>query len=561
MNVTMNHTTSQGVVTNASTTTVTIYTTSTMMNSTMTNATTTAMTTWLTTNTSGCPEGLTWIRDHFGDCVETTTQLFAFSCAMIGVALWIIGHFFLLKSYRSNPDFSCYHLGFIFLGGLGSVCSLVGTTLCDQLGTQILTACYLVLSEFVLLVQWIYWWNRNRKLNKQGLSFYVSSEGWKSPDRTRDENTMNGGGNLVLCLICPLLMTACYLPIRFSSMSLPWQTSYASHTPGRKLLMVSDSATDNFGYAMGFTALFLYSSCNIPTIVNIMRHKTSYTVSMWYHGLVIAANVFYFISIIAHNTDPVFLTNALPWLLISLFFIFFSSIIIFLVLRNRGIGSHTRPVGRRRPDGTFLLYPSEESLSSDLDRGGTLRFTDDTASGKLPSIQEEPHLENTVQKEAEGQADFEDVELDDDYDAETASIHSRASDFIMDDEEEVYDRDQEERQRIAKQRRAADFEDDGLEWDFDDFRPKYTGSAGSLDEDLVGKSPPSHLRTLGAQHDHGNHIDDDEEWDEDKVLGEIERELKMGDDIDGDTISMEYDTADDDDHFDDMKYSYTSHSQ
>lgn len=47
-----------------------------------------------------------------------------------------------------------------------------------------------------------------------------------------------------------------------------------------------------------------------------MRHKTSYTVSLWYHGLAIAANVFYFISIIAHDTDPVFLTNALPWLLI-----------------------------------------------------------------------------------------------------------------------------------------------------------------------------------------------------------------------------------------------------
>lgn len=69
------------------------------------------------------------------------------------------------------------------------------------------------------------------------------------------------------------------------------------------------------------------------------------------------------------------------------------------MLRNRGIGSHSRPVGRRRPDGTFLLYPSEESLSSDLDRGGTLRFTDDTASGKLSSIQEEPHLESTEQKE------------------------------------------------------------------------------------------------------------------------------------------------------------------
>ncbi|XP_063965541.1 uncharacterized protein LOC129276783 [Lytechinus pictus] len=557
---TINYTTTE---VGASTSTTIVNTTSTTTKSSLVNETT-PMTTWLTTletNMTDCPDGLEWIRDHFGDCIESTTQLFAFSCAIVGVSLWIIGHFFLLKSHRNNPDISCYRLCFLFISGLGSVCNLVGTTLCDQLGTQVLTACYLVFSEVVLLFQWIYWWNRNRKLNKQGLSFYVSSDGWKSPDKSRDENTMNGGGNVVLCLVCPLLMTACYLPIRFSIIPLPWQPSDPVHISGRKLLMVSDSTTDNFGYAMGFAALSLYASCQIPTIVNIVRHKMSYTVSLWHHSLVIAANILYFISIISYNTDPVFLTNALPWLLISLFFIFFSSVIIIVVLRNRGIGSHTRPVGRRRPDGTFLLYPSEESLNSDLERTGTLRFTDE--AGKLPSIQEEPHLENNEQQEAENRDDYVDVDLNDDYDAETASIHSRASDFIMDDEEDVFDRDQEKRRSIAKQRKATDFDDDGLEWDFDDFRPKYTGSADDLEGSILDKNPssPNHLHSLGVPHDHSDDLEDDGEWDEERVLGEIERELQMGDDMDGDTISMEYDTADDDgEHFDDMQYSYVSNS-
>ena len=89
--------TPQEFINNASTTTTTemSYSTSPMSNMTTVNMTITA-TTWLTTidsNASECPKGLTWIRDHFGDCIETTTQLFAFSCAMVAVAMWVLGHF------------------------------------------------------------------------------------------------------------------------------------------------------------------------------------------------------------------------------------------------------------------------------------------------------------------------------------------------------------------------------------------------------------------------------------------------------------------------------------
>ncbi|XP_071494300.1 uncharacterized protein [Diadema antillarum] len=538
----------------------------TPVTSTVTNMTTLNGTTeqWMTTpdpSDLDCEHGHRWIRDNLGECLETPAQYFAFSVGIASIGLWFLAHILLFKSRHDDPDSSCGGLGLITTSAIGSVCNLIGASLCDQLQTQAITAGYLVFSDTIFFLQWVFWWNRSRRMSRQGLSFYgetMPSEDWKSPNRTREENaTMNGGGgSLVLCLCLPWLMAVFYLPIKFSLASE--ELSYRGHAhmspTGRKLLMVGESSTDNFGYALGFSALVFYSLRTVPTIVNIANHKTKYAESVSHHVLQIVANVCYFVSVLAYDTDAAFLTNALPWLLISWAFVGFSSIIIFLVMKNRGVGSNGRVVGRRRADGTFLLFPSEESLNSDLERSVGPRFGDNNNAGKLPSIKEEPHLEIREESENEMHPDHEDHEGD--YDPETASIHSRASDFILDDDQDVYVREGDGNGKRRRPRGATDFDDDGLEWDFNDFRPKYTDAESDNDESNKAMNGSPNHHSFGVPAD-GLEYDDD--WDEEKVLGEIERELRHGDEIDGDTISMEYDTADDDDNFQ-IEYAFTPQS-
>ncbi len=103
-----------------------------------------------------CSEGSKVVWNSLAMCLETGMQYVAFLFGIASLCLWLMSHAFLLRARHSEGNGSKRQFLTLIHIFSANVCSLIGATLCDQLGTQVLIAGYLVGSDVIFFLHFLY---------------------------------------------------------------------------------------------------------------------------------------------------------------------------------------------------------------------------------------------------------------------------------------------------------------------------------------------------------------------------------------------------------------------
>ncbi|XP_038077738.1 uncharacterized protein LOC119745457 isoform X2 [Patiria miniata] len=266
-----------------------------------------------------------WASLHM--CLDGPLQYVAFCFAMGSICLWLISHLFLLRARHREGNASRRQFLTLVHICSANLCNVIGARLSEQLGTQVLIAIYFMGADVVFFIHYLYLWCTF----KPHLADRIPYSEWKSPARAR--NKQNGNRTRIMCLLLAWIPAMVYMPLASSS---SWQPEKMQNFgPGRKLLMVSDSGIDNFGFTLGVFAIFIYGLAKVPLVKDGLRQEESLLGHVHVCNFSMMANVAYILSIVIYNQELKFMLNALPWLLMSGVCTLFDFILLYLMARQQ----------------------------------------------------------------------------------------------------------------------------------------------------------------------------------------------------------------------------------
>ncbi|XP_022090485.1 uncharacterized protein LOC110979195 isoform X2 [Acanthaster planci] len=301
-----------------------------MNNSTVTIATTIEVenqtTHAMVTAMENCSEGSQIVWSSLGMCLKSPLQYVAFCFAIVSLCFWLISHLFLLRARHLQGNASRRQFFTLVHICSANLCNVVGARLSGQLGTQVLIAGYFVGADLVFFIHYVF----TRCITKPQQSDGIPYSEWKSPDRARGKQ--NGDRTRIMCLLLAWLPAMIYMPLASS----PWQPRrMEKFGPGRKLMMVSESSLDNFGFTLGVFAIVIYGLAKVPVVKDGFRQSDYLLRHAHVNNFAILANICYVLSIIIYDQGLDFLLNALPWLLICTVCTLFDVIVLYLIARQQ----------------------------------------------------------------------------------------------------------------------------------------------------------------------------------------------------------------------------------
>lgn len=465
------------------------------------------------TSTQGTPSSANETFDcqgfiFLGECVSEGQEYFSFILGVVATVIWLVANYRFFVARRKQGHLLTGPTIYLLHVLTADSSNLLGATLCEQLGTQILTAIILVLCDVIFVILLTISWRRQRTAAKTG---EILNNNWNAKNSTRPER--NGSMLPVCCLALPWMVSLLAQPV--SPFGYDSGVNVANGEPlvGRKLLMVTDSGADNFGFAVGVFAALLYITLRITTIKDSIYRKEVIQDELSFHILAAAASCTYCASIVSYSLESNYLINSLPWLcgmaLLGIEDIF----IVFMTWHFTRSVSRAPRIKPRVEDGTMLLHGDGSSVNLEVDDRPVL--SPPTQKGSPYRSRNEPYLE-VAEKPRSNSMDTDVSYVTERDMGATASVdpanqrevqvqvisHSVLQEKTIGPEEDLF----MNRQNL---RPKNHFEDE-FEWDFSDMGQKYT--------------------------------EPEREWDEEKVLKEIEEELQKADEEDrASTPSLSYD--------------------
>ncbi|PIK48358.1 putative lysosomal amino acid transporter 1 [Apostichopus japonicus] len=402
--------------------------------------------------------------------------------------------------------------------------NLLGAALCGQLGTQVLTAIFLVVCDIIFIFLLTFTSRRQRAAARTG---EILNSNWNAKNAARI--SQNGSVLPVCCLLLPCMITLFAQPVVSFHSELNMNNLEGRPMIGRKLLMVADSGVDNFGFAVGIFAALLYATVRITTIKDSIYSKDVIRPEIGFHGLSALACLVYCSSIVSYDISPDYIINALPWLIGMALLGLQDLFIVFMTWR---VTRSTARVPRVRPrveDGTLLLYNDGTSINFDQDDRSTVSQNTRRDSSKEDPQQKERSdtIDSGVEERSigrvQGSTSTDGVvssDLDNQRDVKVQVISYPHLQKTAGPEEDLF----MNRQNLQPGKNR-ELEDD-FAWDFSD-----------IDQSQSGKW-------------------NGEDWDEETVLKEIEDELRKADEEEEEmasTPSLSYNSqqelGDDDDMY------------
>ncbi|XP_022104169.1 lysosomal amino acid transporter 1 homolog [Acanthaster planci] len=311
--------------------------------------------------------GVPWVWHVFGECVVNQLQYAGFFLGLISILCWLV--VFLPQFYdafKHGKMDEAISPVFLFLWLLGDVSNLVGSLLSNQLGTQIAVAYYYIGMDCLVLLQFTYYFIKNRRKRRMSGELRVSYDSMAKPNR-----------NQVIYCVGGLFLLA---STTWFSL-LPWRQGAVhpgSRATGRMLLGLENepstickvtflntrecmfySDTEIIGYACGCVSAFFYLASRVPQLYKNYKRKSVEGVAIMMFILTVLGNVFYGLSILLEDTSVVFILRHLPWLVGSLGTLCFDCV---MLLQFRLYGR--RPsgyVGLNEDESRGLLTPKVRS--------------------------------------------------------------------------------------------------------------------------------------------------------------------------------------------------------
>ncbi|CAH8450887.1 unnamed protein product [Schistosoma turkestanicum] len=292
---------------------------------------------------SNCTYGIHWIWVSMGMCVMDAQGGVALFCGVLCLFVWIaVGIPQIVENFRTGLADKALSISFLFFWTFGDICNLIGCFLTHQLIMQIVVTGYCIVSDLVLVLQFIYCKIRHKAVLRQmttalkdgEISPSSSSSSDISYDKLEEPNSPQEYRRLPVCLIGvgSLTLTAISLisvENLFGNHVIGQPTSNSFHYQSRRLLEWKqyestdypsidsdplDGTTVKVGFILGWISTCMYLVSRLPQLYRNWKRKSTEGLSIFMFSMTVTGNISYGGQILLTSTEKNFLIRAIPWL-------------------------------------------------------------------------------------------------------------------------------------------------------------------------------------------------------------------------------------------------------
>ncbi|NP_001090312.1 uncharacterized protein LOC779221 [Xenopus laevis] len=268
-------------------------------------------------NETFCPNGTKWILSAFGECAVNGRDHASVYLGMIGMGLFMVctlPQFY--EACKTKKMHEAMSMSFILLWLLSDTINLTGTYLANQLPLQKYFGIYFVVTDFLMLLVYLYFKFQDIK---------------PKPYTT-------------LPAVCGFALLGSVATFSLLQESEPTVLNPTDVIPARRLLSADGDEENSVrmavGFACGIIAYSILVIFRIPQLVSNFKRKSVEGLALGMFLLIMLGNIFYGLSIVINSphegeTEASEALNHLPWILGSIMSFFLDVICMYQFVTYR----------------------------------------------------------------------------------------------------------------------------------------------------------------------------------------------------------------------------------